>query len=108
MNMIDSKEDIEELVKNNEMVLLYFGGTDCNVCISMKPKVIELLKNYPKIKSVQVDTGKSLAVSAAYNIFTIPVILLYIEGKEVIREARHISIQDIDSKIERYYNLYFG
>lgn len=107
MNMANSNEAIEELINNNDMVLVYFGGNNCNVCVALKPKVQELLKNYPKIKSAQVDVEKSLAVSAAHNIFTIPVVLVFIEGKEIIREARHISIQEINTKIERYYNMFF-
>jgi thiol-disulfide isomerase/thioredoxin len=107
MDMIDSKEAIEQLINNNEVVLVYFGSNNCNVCDAIKPKVNELLKDYPKIKSAQVDVEKSLEISAVYNIFTIPVILVYIEGKEIIREARHISLQDLNSKIDRYYNMLF-
>ncbi len=39
--------------------------------------------------------------------FTIPGILLFVEGKESIREARHISVQDIDNRISRYCSLLF-
>jgi thioredoxin-like negative regulator of GroEL len=95
------------LINNNQIVLVYFGSNTCNVCTALKPKVEELIKDYPQIKSAQVDVEKSLTVSAAYNIFTIPVILVFIEGKEIIREARHISMQDISRKIERYYNMLF-
>jgi thioredoxin-like negative regulator of GroEL len=107
MDMVNSSEAIKELVNNSEMVLVYFGGNKCNVCNVMKPKVQEILKEYPKIKSAQVDVEKSVEVSAAYNIFTIPAVLVFIEGKEIIREARHISMQDINSKIDRYYNMLF-
>lgn len=107
MDMINSNEVNEDLIKNNEMALVYFGGNNCGVCTAMKPKVQELLKHYPKIKSGEVDVEKSVSLAAAYNVFTIPVILLFIEGKEVIREARHISLQDIADKLERYYNMFF-
>jgi thioredoxin-like negative regulator of GroEL len=107
MNIVNSNKAIEELINNNQIVLVYFGSNTCNVCTALKPKVEELIKDYPQIKSAQVDVEKSLTVSAAYNIFTIPVILVFIEGKEIIREARHISMQDINSKIERYYNMLF-
>jgi thioredoxin-like negative regulator of GroEL len=107
MDMVNSSEAIKELVNYSEMVLVYFGGNSCNVCNVMKPKVQELLKDYTKIKSAQVDVEKSLEASAAYNIFTIPAILIFIEGKEIIREARHISMQDLNSKIDRYYNMLF-
>lgn len=107
MNMVDSNEVLEKLIEDNEMVLVYFGSENCGVCRAMKPKVEEILKNYPKIKSVQVDVEKSLEVSALYNIFTIPGILLCIKGKETIREARNISIIDLNNKISRYYKLFF-
>lgn len=107
MEILNSNEDIKELINNNEMALVYFGSNNCNVCVAMKPKIEELLKGFPKIRSAQVDIEKSLEVSATYNIFTIPVILLFVEGKETIREARYISMQDINSKIERYYNMIF-
>lgn len=107
MKIMYTSEDIKELLNNNEIVLVYFGSNNCNVCTAIKPKIEKLLKGYPKIKSAQVDIEKSLEVSAAYNIFTIPAILLFIEGKETIREARYISLRDVDSKIGRYYNMLF-
>ncbi|SKA74050.1 Thioredoxin [Clostridium sp. USBA 49] len=107
MNFINSKSDIEELINNNKIVLLYFGSNNCNVCTAMKPKVKEILEEFPKIKSVQIDVEKSLEISASYEIFTIPAILVFIEGKEIIREARYISIQNLREKIDRYYNMIF-
>lgn len=108
MNTADSNEAIEKLVNDNEMVLVYFGSENCSVCSAMKPKVEEILKDYPKITSVEVDVERSIRAAALYSVFTIPVILVFIEGKESIREARHISIQDIDYKIARYYNMLFN
>jgi len=98
---------IEELINKNDMVLVYFGSKTCGVCIAMKPKIEEILKKYGEIKSLQVDVEKSLELSAAYNIFTIPAILIFVEGKETIREARYISMQDIEGRISRYYDFIF-
>jgi thioredoxin-like negative regulator of GroEL len=107
MIIANSNELIKELISNNHIVLLYFGSNTCNVCTAIKPKIEELLKHYPEIKSAYIDAEKSLEISSAYSIFTIPAVLLYIEGKETIREARHIGMQDINNKIERYYNMLF-
>lgn len=107
MDELYEKEIIEKAIKDHEMVLVYFGSNSCNVCNVLKPKIQELLEEYPKINSYQVDVEKSMEASATYNIFTIPAILVFVEGKETIREARYISMQDIGNKIERYYNLLF-
>jgi thioredoxin-like negative regulator of GroEL len=101
VHILDSKAAIDQLINENEIVLLYFGSKSCNVCSVIKPKLQEILKGYPKIISAEVDVERSLEAAAAFNIFTIPALLLFIEGKEILRETRHISLEDIESKIER-------
>jgi thiol-disulfide isomerase/thioredoxin len=107
MNELCEKEILEKAIKDSEMVLIYFGSKSCNVCKVLKPRIEELLKEFPKINSYEVDVEESMEASAAYNIFTIPAILVFVKGKETIREARYISIQEISGKMERYYNLLF-
>jgi len=57
--MVDSIEMIEGLINKSEMILVYFSGESCGVCVALKPKIEDLLKKYPKIKNVQVDVAKS-------------------------------------------------
>ncbi len=75
------------------LVLIVVG-----VCVDVKSKVGDMLKKYPRIKAYQVDIDDSIKIATNYSIFTIPAILLFIRGKETIREARHISILDLDKK----------
>lgn len=107
MNIIKSIEEVDELINNNEMLLLYFGSDTCGVCNSMMPKIEKMLESYQEIKSVKVEPENSLELSAKYNVFTIPVIILFIQGKETIREARIISIENLEQKISRYYKLFY-
>lgn len=106
--MLDSVESIDNIVKDNEMVLVYFGNSTWGVCVDLKPKVLALLAKYTRIKVIYVDVDRSQNVAINYNIFTIPGIIVFVDGKESIREARHISIGDIDNRINRYYNLLFN
>jgi thioredoxin-like negative regulator of GroEL len=108
MKVLYTKEDIDKLIKENGLALLYFGNEDCNVCNALKPKIEEMLEAYPKIKYAEIDVERSLQISADFNIFTIPVVLVFIEGKEIIREARYISIRDLTDKISRYYELFYN
>lgn len=108
MERIDSLETIHELIKNNEMLLVYFGSNSCGVCVDIKPKIVKMLEKYEKIKCVHVDVNESVKIAAQNNIFTIPAVLVFINGKEIIREARFISIDNLSDKISRYYDLLFG
>lgn len=107
MKTIVTREDIESLVEKNDMVVLYFGSETCSVCVDLKPKVEAILKKYEKIKCLYIDIEENLKLAREYNIFTMPAVLLYIEGKEVIREARYLSVVDLEEKIARYYDLLF-
>lgn len=107
MKTLDSIRLIEEVVDKNVMVLVYFGSKNCGVCVDLRPKVLDLLEKYPEIKSIYVDVEKWHKVGVAYDFFTIPGILLFIQGKESIRRARHISIDELEEKIERYYQMLF-
>jgi thioredoxin-like negative regulator of GroEL len=107
MDIINSDLQIDTLIKEETMVLVYFAGEGCGVCNVIRPKIEELMKNYPKIKTAIVEVEKSIEVAANYSIFTIPAVLLFIEGKEVLRGARYINIMDIKEKIERYYEMLF-
>lgn len=107
MDIVNSKEMIEEIVKNNLVVLAYFGSKNCGVCNDIKPKINLMLNNYPNIKPIYIDMDSSAQIGIEYGLFTIPAIILFVDGKESIREVRHISIQDIEAKISRLYDLVF-
>ena len=107
MEIIESYEELKELIKSNDMLLIYFGIEKCGVCESMKPKVENMIKNYPNINAVMVEADKNLNIAAKFNVFTVPVILLYIEGKETIREARIISLDNLEKKIARYCQIFY-
>lgn len=108
MEIFDSKENLDKLLKTNDMILLYFGTDFCNVCHAIKPKLREILENYPKIKCIYIEVDKLPIISTSYNIFTIPAIILFINGRETIRKARFINLQEMEKNISRLYELYYS
>lgn len=107
MNIVNSSEELKKIIKENEIVLIYLGNETCGVCVDIKPKVELMLDKYPNIKGVYVEVDRLIQLASEYSMFTIPGILVFIEGKETIREARHISIKELDIKLNRYYDLLF-
>lgn len=105
MEMLNTIHSIESFKKDNDFTLLYFSSDTCNVCSSLFPKVVELLESFPKVKAARIKVDKVLEVAGNYSVFTIPCILAYMDGKEIIREARFISIEDLKEKISRYYEF---
>lgn len=105
MEKIESVLEIDKFIQENKLAFLYISSNNCNVCEALMPKVKEVLEKYPRIISKKVVIDEIQEVSGHLSIFTIPVIIFYIEGKEIFRRARFISIDEIQDLIERYYNL---
>ena len=109
MDKVTSIESFNSVLNENIAVLAYFSHEKCNVCKALKPKIVEHFStNFPKFKLVYIDVEKYPEISAADSIFTVPVIVVYFEGKESYRKARSIGIQELSDLIQRPYSLMFG
>ncbi|MHB8581338.1 MAG: thioredoxin family protein [Ignavibacteriaceae bacterium] len=105
---ISSKEELEKFISNNQGVVVYFSTPSCNVCKVLKPKLIELLEvKFPYMIFAYVDCDKSKELAAQNNIFAVPTILFFIDGKEIIRKSRNVSLIELEGEINRPYSLFF-
>lgn len=105
MKILDSLESIDKFIKENKVAMLYFSSQNCSVCVALLPKIKELLKKYSNIAYAKVEINEVELAVGKYLIFTVPTIIMFIEGKEVIRESRFISIIELQEKIRRFYNF---
>lgn len=96
---------LEEIIKNNGLVLAYFSQPSCNVCTTLKPKVKDLLKVYPAVEFVDIDLLEKQEYAGAYSVFAIPTIILFVEGKEGKRFSRNFSINELDAFLNRMTTL---
>lgn len=105
MKLLHSIDSISKFIHEERFALVYFSTETCSVCKALFPKVEQMLEAYPEVKAVRIDMWEVPEVAGAYSIFTIPCILAYMDGKEIIREARHISMDLLEDKIARYYSF---
>jgi len=105
---INSIEELEEVLKSEIAVMLYFNTISCNVGESLEPKVKNLIKtNFSKIKFYTIDLNFSPKIAAKCNAFVEPTILVFFEGKETIRKSRNIGVYELQEAIDRPYKLIF-
>lgn len=105
METLNSLEDIKKQIDSKENLLLYLSREECSLCKSLKPKVDKLLSQYPFIKGYYIDLNLDPLVSGQLSIYTIPGILIYIDGKESYREARYISMDHLKNYMERLESI---
>lgn len=96
-------EAINHFIANNTLAFLYISKTNCSVCHGLLPQVKQLMENYPKIKTAHINTDDIPEIAGKFSIFTVPVLLLFVEGKEYIREARIVHRDLFKEKIDNIY-----
>lgn len=93
---------------DNSAVVLYFTTPDCNVCKVLLPKIRELLSSkFPNLKLHVVDVASNRELAGKYQVFTVPVVMVFFEGREFLRKVRNFSVQELEKEIERPYELFF-
>ncbi|MGM0508276.1 MAG: thioredoxin family protein [Fusobacteriota bacterium] len=91
--------------QNNGINLYYVSHENCNVCKSLLPKIEKVLNNYDGVNSKYVDINKIPRFKGERSVFTVPTIIVDINGKETIRESRYIQVGKFEEKLKRYYDL---
>ena len=107
LNKLFSESDISNLIKYNKMAVVYFPGMECGACEAIKFKIESILKNLPEIKSGEINGEENLSLAAKYDVFSLPIFLLFIEGKETLRIGRNVDLLELERNIKRYYEMIF-
>lgn len=99
-------EEVENIIRENLAVMLYFSAPTCNVCKALKPKLVDAIEtNFNQFKIVSIDVSETPDISSHYTVFAIPTVLIFLDGKEFLRKSRHMSIAEVVSAIERPYEI---
>lgn len=86
--------------------LNYFTGVDCSVCKVLKPKIEQLLANeFPVFSFRSIDIETETILAAQFSVFTIPVLLILVDGREHARFVRSFSVMEVHEKLQRLMKL---
>ncbi|WP_079509284.1 hypothetical protein [Mesobacillus jeotgali] len=66
------------------------------------------MKDFPKIATGLVNAGKIEEIAGFLMAFTVPVLVLYADGREYLREARIVQVEKLRDDLSRIYEGFFG
>lgn len=99
-------EELQTMIQNEVGVLVYFSGENCNVCHALRPKFKELFDTkFPQIKQLYVDAHENAQIAASYQVFSVPTMLVFLDGREFVREGRTVSMYQLEEQLMRPYAL---
>ena len=93
---------------NEDNTILYFWNASCSVCGPLYEKLRMMVKSdFPKLSVKKIDASAYPEICAQYMVFSSPLILLFIDGKEYFRTGGSISMSELKQKVKRLYQLKF-
>ena len=101
--------EIEQLnsLKSQGALFILFGGEHCSVCQSLRPQLTSIIEQqFTDMQAVYVDCEKSPEICAQHSVFSLPVVMAYIDGIKIVEMARVFSIGELVKSIERPYELW--
>jgi thiol-disulfide isomerase/thioredoxin len=107
MEPVDSLAGFALLRDKDPFVLGYFSRPGCGVCSALWPRVAAMVDALPRAVARSIDLDLFPGAAGVYSIFTVPAVLVFVDGKESIREARHIDLRGLRGSVERLYRLRF-
>lgn len=105
MEQLFSKKQVDDFIRQHSLTLLMLKTQNCSVCEAVQPQVELLLEGYEHIAGGFVYMEDVPELAGEYMIFTSPVLLLLMEGKEVYRAARFIIFEELANQINRYHEF---
>ncbi|MGN1400989.1 MAG: thioredoxin family protein [Bacillus sp. (in: firmicutes)] len=96
---------VEKFIKDHPFSFVYISRTNCGVCHALLPQLKKLLEEFPSIQLGYINADDLEEIAGYFSIFTVPALLLFVDGKEMIREARFVHMQVLQEKISKIYDM---
>jgi len=81
--------------------VVYASTPDCSACTVLRPKVESVVVTHPRWRYQILDLTTHPEIRGQALLFTVPTILLYVEGREVQRFSRSLVLEDLESAMNR-------
>jgi thioredoxin 1 len=75
----------DKVLNSEKPVLVYFWAEWCNPCKMMAPILAQMDEEFSSIFTIgKVNTDEEISLSRDHDIMSIPTMILFIDGKEVL------------------------
>ena len=94
-----TKDNIEEIISKNEMVILDFWAEWCGPCKSFAPVFETASQKYPDVVFGKINTEEQQELAAQFQIRSIPNVMLFREQVMLFTQPGAMPAAGIDSVI---------
>lgn len=98
-------KDIKKFIEQNDIAIVYFSNYECGACPIIKQKVEDIIKNKDSVSLLEISIENNQNLSAEFSVFSTPLAIVYVLGKETTRFGRYVDFVVLENDIDRYIDL---
>ena len=100
-----TKENFEETIKNNGIVLIDFWAEWCGPCRAFGPIFEEASARHEDVKFVKVNTEQQRELAASFGVRSIPMVVAFRDEIPIFGQPGMLPGDAIDSLVEQIKSL---
>lgn len=78
-----TKDNFEQILKDNKIVVVDFWADWCNPCMALGPILERVSKKYPDILFGKVNIDEEPGLATIFEVSSIPYVVKFVDGKIV-------------------------
>lgn len=106
MSVIElTKDNFNDTVDNNDIVVVDFWAEWCGPCKSFAPVFEKVAENHPEIVFGKIDTEEQAELAQAFQIRSIPTLMLFREQIQLFAQPGALSIAQLEDLVQKVGEL---
>lgn len=98
---IEQGQIIDEVLKNEGLVVVDFFATWCAPCQMLAPVLVELDKKYgDEVEFYKVNIDESEDAAIRYGVSSVPTLIFFKDGEEIDRQVGYAEEDELSNWIE--------
>ena len=107
MKTLLSIEEMKKNISENDIYVIVYATKSCNVCKPLKIKLEKIIEEFPQVNIAEVYIDEVEEAKGIYQVYTVPITLLFIQGQESKRYSAAMDIYEFEKTIRRYVDLMY-
>lgn len=103
MKLIENYQDVENIIKKDFVMIIAKSHT-CSACETVLNTLQQNIPNLDQIDIYGIYIDDLDQFRGDHLIFSVPTVLIFSEGKELLRESRYINYAKVQRLIDLYNN----